>query len=211
MSIQNPASNLEHALIKLDRESARQIISESAHNTTAIETASILVTSALDSIGRGWEEGRYSLSQVYLSGLICKEIVDRILPPKAPERMDQPPMAIGVFGDYHMLGKRIIYSTLRAGGYELMDMGNGLSTMKVLEFVKTNRISILMLSTLMLPSALKIKELTEMLGGSGVKVVVGGAPFRFDPNLWKEVGADATGKNPEEALAIVNELSSGLK
>jgi len=34
-------------------------------------------------------------------------------------------------------------------------------------------------------------------------LIVGGAPFRFDANLWKEVGADAMGKNASEAINII--------
>ena len=60
----------------------------------------------------------------------------------------------------------------------------------------------------MLPSALKIKELRAKLdvAGLAVKLVVGGAPFRFDPQLWREVGADACGQNALEAIEIVRGL-----
>ncbi len=32
-------------------------------------------------------------------------------------------MAIAVLDDYHLLGKRMVYSVLRASGYELTDYG----------------------------------------------------------------------------------------
>ena len=35
------------------------------------------------------------------------------------------------------------------------------------------------------------------------KIAVGGAPFLFDPDLWREVGADAMGKNASDAISIV--------
>ena len=38
------------------------------------------------------------------------------------------------------------------------------------------------------------------------KVVVGGAPFLFDDQLWQEVGADAMGKSAADAVAIVTRL-----
>ncbi|MDZ7777050.1 MAG: hypothetical protein U5L09_16260 [Bacteroidales bacterium] len=53
--------------------------------------------------------------------------------------------------------------------------------------VHKEKIKILLLSVLMLPSALHVKDLKQKLNGTGVKIVVGGAPFRFDENLWKEV------------------------
>ena len=72
--------------------------------------------------------------------------------------------------------------------------------------VDRHQVRILLLSVLMLPSALHVKELAVKLKEQGVKLVVGGAPFRFDENLWKEVGADATGKNPAEALGIITKM-----
>ena len=60
----------------------------------------------------------------------------------------------------------------------------------------------------MLPAALRVKDLQCALkeGGIRVKVIVGGAPFRFDPLLWKDVGADGVGNNAGDALDIVRKL-----
>lgn len=71
-----------------------------------------------------------------MSGIICEEIIDKILPPSDPQRKDQPKMAIGVFEDYHLLGKRIIYSTLRASGFELIDLGGGLNVELLVSIVE---------------------------------------------------------------------------
>ena len=134
------------------------------------------------------------------------KIIDKILPPKSPNRIDQPKMAIGVFEDFHLLGKRIIYSSLRASGIELVDLGGGLSVSKTVKLVKENKIEILLLSVLMLPSALRIKELMKQLTPLGTEVVVGGAPFRFDISLASEVGVKYVGNDSAEALAIVNSI-----
>lgn len=45
-----------------------------------------LVTATLKRIGDGWEEGKVALSQVYLSGIICEEVIDKILPHASPLR-----------------------------------------------------------------------------------------------------------------------------
>jgi methanogenic corrinoid protein MtbC1 len=74
-----------------------------------------------------------------------------------------------------------------------------------------DRIAVLLISTLMLPSALHVRELAARLkaAGKGTKVVVGGAPFLFDPALWREVGADAMGRSASEAAGIIERLSGG--
>ncbi|RWX44604.1 B12 binding domain-containing protein [Candidatus Electrothrix aarhusensis] len=66
-------------------------------------------------------------------------------------------------------------------------------------------IKVILISTLMLRSALRVKQVKQLLeqAGSSVKIIVGGAPYRFDPLLWQEVGADAMGANAAEAIEAV--------
>ncbi len=196
----------ERALLTVDRSAVDEIFAKSIELGSSIQVAGELVTQALERIGNAWESGNVSLSQVYMAGIICEELIDKILPPMSSERKGKPTMAIAVFEDFHILGKRIIYSSLRAGGFELLDLGNGLTTEDVIKKVEENNVKILLLSVLMLPSALKIKKLTEHLAGTDVKVIVGGAPFRIDSELWIEVGAYAMGKNSADALEIVTKL-----
>jgi methanogenic corrinoid protein MtbC1 len=141
-----------------------------------------------------------------MSGVICEEIIEQITQLENIPKKIHPKMAIGVFEDFHMLGKRIIYSTLKSCGFELMDLGGGLSIEKLVETVQKENIKILLLSVLMLPSALHIKSLKEKLAETDVKIIVGGAPFRFDDRLWIEVGADASGKDTAEAIALVEKF-----
>jgi methanogenic corrinoid protein MtbC1 len=90
-------------------------------------------------------------------------------------------------------------------------LGGGLSIDKLVEAVQRDNIKILLLSVLMLPSALHIKDLKQKLNDSDVKIVVGGAPFRFDNQLWKEVGADACGDNVNDAVQIIHKMMEDMK
>lgn len=197
---------IEQALLSLDEEAAVQIIREALNESSPGKIAGDLISATLVRIGDSWESGNLSLSQVYMSGIICEKVIDKILPPQSPIRKSQPKMAIAVLEDFHLLGKRIIFSTLRASGYELLDLGGGLSIERIVDHVKTKEIKILLLSVLMLPSALRIKELKTQLSDVDVTIVVGGAPFRFDNQLWQEVGADYYGKDSSEALEIVSKI-----
>ncbi len=204
--LQLKSNELEMALLCLDKSLAENIIYNAVKESPAIDVASELITLSLQNIGNLWEEGKLALSQVYMSGVICEEIIDKILPPQSQYRRNQPKMAIGVFEDYHLLGKRIIYSGLRASGFEIMDLGGGLTIDKLVDIVKKQEIKILLLSVLMLSSALHIADLKQKLSDTDVKIIVGGAPFRLDEELWREVGADAYGRDAAEVIKIVNEL-----
>lgn len=195
------------ALLSLDRLSAKEILDDHTLRIRPIEFIEKVVVVALERIGAGWQEGTIALSQVYMGGRICEELVDEILPPGASERKDQPKMAICVLSDHHKLGKVIVYSLLRASGFDLSDYGTMEVDDLVDRIIKEN-IEIILISVLMLPSALKIKKVKEKLTNMNldVKIVVGGAPFRFDDQLWQEVGADAMCKDASEAVDVIQEV-----
>lgn len=200
-------NNLESALLEVNETLSKEIILASIEETGApVKTAGTLITDALTKIGLEWEKGNLALSQVYMSSLICERVINRILPPKEVADLNHPVIAIGVFEDFHLLGKRIVYSTLKSAGINVIDLGGGLTIETIVEEVKKKNIAILLLSVLMLPSALRIKDLKDQLSEYNVTVVVGGAPFRFDDQLSKSVGADYYGKDSAEALSIINSL-----
>lgn len=198
------------ALLTLDRFAAREVLHESIDRLGLVPTLEELITAALADIGRSWEEGELSLSQIYMSGCICESLIDIFLPLGDPGRKSEPRLAVAVYEDYHMLGRRLVYSVLRSAGYDLRDYGR-VDLESALRLVKQDRIQILFLSALMLPSALHIGELRRRLDQAGlpVRIVVGGAPFRFDEGLWHEVGADAMGRTASDAVRIVHELTGG--
>ena len=192
------------ALENLDRVSAEAYFSQALKTLTPIHAIEQVVVPALEQIGAAWQEGSVALSQVYMSGRVCEELVEKVLPPSDPDRKHQPRSAIVVLNDYHMLGKRIVYSLMRASGFELFDYGR-MDIDELVERAIADKIRVLLISVLILPSALKVKEVCAKLkaAGSSIKVVVGGAPFLFDDQLWQEVGADAVGHNASDAITIV--------
>jgi trimethylamine corrinoid protein len=200
------------ALLDVNRLKAGRILAEASgkcHNP--FDLLENVVVPALEHIGREWEQGNVSLSQIYMSGRICEELTDHWLKPDATEDKETPAaIAISVLCDHHVMGKRIVLSYLRARGIRVIDYGHGLSVDELVEKVLADRISILLVSVLMLPSALKVRQLIEKLAAqnAGVKVIVGGAPFRMDEQLWKTVGAHATGKSAGDALKLVKRMAT---
>lgn len=196
------------ALLRIDRLKVKEIFSLVNPHVDPIERIENLVSPALEWIGSEWEQGRLSLSQVYMSGRICEDMVNEILPASQTRGISQPTMAIAVLEDYHTLGKRIVYSMLRSVDYVLRDYGR-VTVEELLQNIIQDRIDIILISVLMLPSALRVKELRERLNLAGlpVKIIVGGAPFRFDPQLWREVGADSCGNTASDALQLIRGLS----
>lgn len=195
-------------LLSIDRIEANALLDKILCQSTDFSQVETLIIESLSIIGDGWEAGEYALSQVYISGVICEEIMDRIIKTNPIIRKNTQKMAIGVLLDYHALGKRIVTSVINSSGFEILDFGYGLSVDELVHKTIEADIEILLISALMLPSALKVKEVKEKLMASGrnTKIIVGGAPFRFDTELWEKVGADIDGKNATDIVGILESM-----
>jgi len=200
----------KEALLSTDEEKAGAIMDEAGGKLRSMAFLEEVLVPALDDIGSGWEQGEYALSQVYMSGRICETLVDQLLPAESGERKEDPKMALVLLNDYHALGKRIVYSILRAGGYNVADYGR-MQTDELLEKLEEEDLELILISVLMYSSALQVKQVVEGLSKSNpqTRVAVGGAPFRLDRQLWQEVGAHAVGYTATDALNIARSFSGG--
>ncbi|MCI5207571.1 MAG: cobalamin-binding protein [Candidatus Electrothrix sp. ATG2] len=191
-------------LVKVDRLGAEKIFNTTREQTSMPQTVDRLILPALEMIGEGWENGTVALAQVYMSSRICEELMANVPAQATPDHSGHLCIALAVLEDYHLLGKIIISSCLRASGYTFYDYGR-VTPQELVQGIIKDSVDIVLVSTLMLRSALQVKEVKRLLveAGSSARIVVGGAPFRFDPQLWKEVGADAMGLNAAEAISAV--------
>jgi methanogenic corrinoid protein MtbC1 len=198
------------ALLTIDRIKATVIFDDCFHQDHGFLPIERLVVTSLESIGDDWEKGAVSLSQVYMSGRLCEDLVEAYLPKTDTKRKGIPRMAIAILRDHHALGKRIVYALLRASGYEVLDFGQGLDSEEIVERTIRERVEILMISTLMLSSALRVREVREKLDEAcyPASIIVGGAPFRLDAGLWKSVGADAGARTASDVFELLEKALS---
>ena len=195
------SDQFKHALFAMDRLEAQRLLESLKSEHDAMQIVEKIVVPVLEDIGVQWEKGRLPLAQIYMSSRICEELIDCYLPPASPQRINRLNIAIVILEDYHTLGKFIIYSTLRASGIELQDFGT-LDIETLIHKIIENDIKIILVSVLMFSSANHVEELCNRLKQEHptTRVIVGGAPFRFDSQLWQKVGADAVGANSAEAI-----------
>lgn len=194
----------EEALLAMDREAALSIASP---YTNPSDLADNMLVPCLENIGKGWAEGRLALAQVYLSAQICEDILQSVSTSlkMKPKRNEQ--IAIVLLEDHHSLGKMIVRATLMAAGYSIVDLGR-LEVEELVAHLKLSPVELLLISVLMLPSAYKVAQLKKRLEEESIptKLIVGGAPFRIDQNLWQEVGADGFGNVASDAIDIVKRM-----
>lgn len=201
------AAKFTEALLAVDKSRCSQLLQELSVQPDAFAAIEAMVSEALQHIGDGWEQGSVSLAQVYMSGVICEELLEDQLPAELPPAAPLPRVAMVVLLDRHALGKRIVLSLAKIHGYPVADWGCGLDIETLADLVQQHDVRLLLVSTLMLHAALQVSALKDLLAQRGcqTRVVVGGAPFRLDPELWRRVGADAVCRNAMDAVEILRQ------
>lgn len=210
-------AQVRDALLALDRLRTEALLQQAARERSPLEVVETLVRPALEEVGELWDAGDCALSQVYMSGRICEQVLDQLLgeSPAALRPIDagcrttaRPAIGVVVLEDYHLLGKQIVRTVLRASGWSAKDYGRQ-SVEPLVDRVCEDQIEILLVSTLMLNAALRVEDLVVRLGRDSprTRVIVGGAPYRFDADLWRALGADAVGLNAGEVVGLVEQLA----
>ena len=201
---------IEKGLLANDRSCVREILVFTFRDMPPLDRIDRLVAPVLDTIGMKWERGEVSLSQVYLGTKLADELVEEIIGLSDVVRRKEPVLAISVLEDHHLLGLKVVKMTLQSAGYDVIDYGRT-TVEELVSAVERDHVRYLLISTLMLRSALLIKNVRELLDVNGLDVVIiaGGAPFRFDAQLCRKVGADLTTASPIEALDYIRNREGG--
>jgi trimethylamine corrinoid protein len=212
---QADAVRLERALLALDRAEVIRVLSALATDRAEerVALADRIIAPALLAIGEAWDRGEVALSQVYMAGRLVEDVLEQHAP-AGPPRPGAPRIGVGVLVDRHALGKRIVCAVLGSAGYDVVDLGAGLSAEALVDRAVQQRVDILMVSVLMLNRALQVREIRQLLddrGLDGIALVVGGAPFVHDPTLGPRVGADHTGCSAADALRFAAAHQGGAR
>lgn len=160
-----------------------------------------------------------NLAQHYLIARISEELCTELfaLDPNKPKSKGKVVFGTS-FGDLHTLGKRIVSGCLRTRQIEVIDLGVNLTPETFVDQAMTHKAQVIAISSMMSHTArspmgcMGVREiLRERQLESQIKIVVGGAPFRFDPELYLKIGADSYADNALEASQIICQLIEELQ
>lgn len=208
--MQNINKKFRESLLDYNKDAAQEILESVIAESDDLLQINNLFFDVLTSIGEEWGKGKLSLSQVYMSGILCEELINEKFAPKVDTNaIEQSQIALVTFADYHTLGKKILHSHLTLSGYSVKDFDKIGDVNILADRCIAEGIKILLISVLMIPSALKIKELRQYFVNKNYEIVliVGGAPFIFNKQLYKEIDADDTGDTPADAMKLIDKWS----
>lgn len=140
-----------------------------------------------------------NLAQHFMTSQIAAEVTAEMT-----ALFTRSPVAAGrviigtAYGDMHTLGKRIVIGCLKALMIDVLDLGVSVPAQRFVDEAVARDAQVIAISAMMVHTArgahgcLEVRRLLQEKGlGGKIRIVVGGAPFRFDHELYKTVGADA--------------------
>lgn len=204
------------ALLDTDRDQAIGLLLRALDEGAAPEEVVFdVVTPAIERMSRDLTKDlATTLSQHFIAAQISEEAIEMLLPlfSAAPEIMGS--IVIGTSaGDFHGLGKKIVRGCLRTKMFTVTDLGVNVPAERFVDQAIALDASVIAISAMMVHTALgadgalKVRQILHERGlESRIKILVGGAPFRFDGNLYRSVSADAWAENGIEATRVIAEL-----
>lgn len=159
---------------------------------------------SMDEVGKKYESGEYYLPDLIASAdamIAGMKILKPHLLKEQIEARGKVVMAT-VEGDEHDIGKNLVTIMLRAGGFEVVDLGTCIPAEDIAKAVAEHKPDVLGLSALLTSTMPHMKETIEKLKENrlrqNVRIMVGGAPVSQE--FADSIGADAYGEDAFEAV-----------
>lgn len=209
------------AISETDKAAALMVVDQALSDGYSPEDIVFkLVIPAVEAMMVKIEQDRDSnLAQHFMTAQIASEVTEKML-----ENFDQAPELIGrvvigaAFGDLHSLGKRIVAGCLKAMMIGVIDLGINVRPEQFVEAAVAHDAQVIAISAMMVHTAtgengaLKVRALLKERGlEQRIKLAVGGAPYRFDPELYLNVGADTWAPDGVTAAKVIAQLIKEVK
>ena len=204
------------AIFDTDRDRALRVVHDAeAQGVSPEDIVFHIVLPAMDLMVKSISENfDANLAQHFLTAQIADAVTSEMMKKfsKAPEIKGR--VVIGTAaGDMHALGKRIVIGCLKARMIEVHDLGLNVSAERFVDEAVDHNAEIIGISAMMVHTArgedgcIRVREILRNRGlEQRMRIIVGGAPFRFDKDLYKTIKADAWAEDGVAAGAVVESL-----
>ena len=204
------------AIMDTDRDGALLVVRDALNlGISPEEVVFRIVVPAIELMMKSISDNQgVSLAQHFMAAQIASEVVDEMVPRfrKAPEIIGR--VVIGTSqGDFHGLGKRIVSGCLKAMMIEVCDLGLNVAPERFVDEALARDAQVIAISSMMVHTARgengcsRVRQLLKERGlEKQIRIAVGGAPYRFDPELYRTVGAVAWAENGIEAGKVISDL-----
>ncbi len=209
------------AVFEVDKDEALNVVNTALDNGIEPEQVvfEIVIPAIEEMMARIEKDPDANLAQHFMTAQIAAEVTENML-----QKFKKPPKIIGKviigtsFGDLHSLGKRIVSGCLKSLMVDVIDLGVNVSAEKFVEAAIAEDAQVIAISSMMVHTATgdngcaKVRELLHEQGlEDRIRLIVGGAPYRFDPRLYHKVGADSWAADGVSAAKVIADMIRKVK
>jgi trimethylamine corrinoid protein len=209
------------AVFETDKEAAFRVIRKALADGVTPEDVvfKVIIPAVEEMMSLITKDPDANLAQHFMTAQIASEVTEEML-----KKFSRPPQTIGrvvigtAAGDLHSLGKRIVMGCLKALMVDATDLGVNVPAEKFVDEALRTDAQVIGVSAMMVHTATgengcaKVRQILRQRGlESRFRIVVGGAPYRFDGELYKSVGADAWAADGVSAGQVIVDLIRAVK
>ncbi|MGZ8160972.1 MAG: cobalamin B12-binding domain-containing protein [Methylobacter sp.] len=216
MMLEKVIAAYSEAVFDTDRDKAFEVIHAAiAQGVTPEDIVFKVVIPSMEQMIKAISEDfDANLAQHFMTSQIASQVTDEMVAQfqTSPEIIGR--VIIGTsHGDMHTLGKRIVSGCLRSLMIDVIDLGVNVSAERFVETALEHDASIIAISSMMVHTArseygcLGVRQLLkERRLEDRIKIIVGGAPYTWDTELYKVVQADAWASDGISAGKVIKDL-----
>ncbi len=178
--------------------------------TKAVEVLNGGLLQGLGAVGVRFKEGEIYLPEVLLAARAMKAAMEVLAPHLAAGEVGtKGTVVIGTArGDLHDIGKNLVRIMLEGSGYKVVDLGIDVTPDRFVKEAISNQASAIAISALLTTTMGSMEETVKTLksseDGTGIKVIVGGAPVT--QVYCDDIGADGYGASAPEGVEVLDRL-----
>lgn len=211
------ATSFVEALVTGQGEAAQRLILNAAETGTNVrELYNHVLRPAMNEIGRRWQMDEIGVAEEHFATAVTQMVMSQLRPhfQRSPRR-DLRMLATAAAGDLHEIGVRMVADLFEIDGWDAIYLGANMPVPDVLTTIIERDVHIAAISASSVVNLAALGETIDAIrstpGCEHVRVLVGGPPFNRVPTLWKEMGADGSARDADEAVAVGNRLVEGDK
>lgn len=205
---------LLHMLDREQEKAAEIVLDLQSRGRGTVEIYEKVLAPALAEVGRMWHLREASVADEHFSTAGTRLVMAELRQHAHREApCGRSVLCTAVGGDLHDLGIRMVADVFEFAGWHAECLGADMPAEEVavaLESRVTGRFDLLAVAantTLGLrPMARLVETVRRSRAGKGIKILVGGLPFRLAPELAEAVGADGVARTASEAVRLADRL-----
>ena len=163
---------------------------------------------AMDKVGEKFSQKKIFVPQMLIAAKAMNAAMEHLKPFfQSGEVKRKGKFIIGtVAGDLHDIGKNLVAMIVEGAGWEVVDLGVDVSSVKFIQAIKNHPGAVVGLSALLTTTMQNMKKIVTDIQTElpDTVILIGGAPVTED--FRKEIGASAYSHDPQGAVSYLNAL-----